>query len=724
MKRGAVALALLAGALAACRGRGVGTYPDAPLLLISIDTLRADRLALYGYREGSTPYIDALGRDGVVFEDVYSHYPLTLPAHASLLTGLLPPRHGVRDNMGFTLKPEHQTLAARFKAAGRPTGGAISAYVLRGQTGLAQGFDFYEDALEIVGSSESLSAIQRDGALAVEALASWIEGQAGRPWFAFLHLYEPHTPYAPPPEYARPGKPYDGEIAYADALVGRLVERLKARGQFERTLIALTGDHGEGLNDHGEEEHGIFLYREALHVPLVLRLPGGARAGTRVAGSVAHVDLTATLLDLAGLPAAGLDGVSLRPALESGALQPRRVYSETLFPRYHFGWSELYSVTDGRQRYVRAPHSELYDLASDPGERANLALSRAATLAELDGWLTRTVDTRAIAAPEEVESETREKLQALGYLGMSQAAPPAGELPDPKDKIGSYEDLKRAMALRREQKDAEAVAQFRKVLAENPRMVDAWELLGSTLVRMGRDREGIAALSEALKLDPDRSGTHIALVKAYSLGRRPDLARAHAELATKQNPGYGYEILAQLMLDLGDVERAAEYARSSLAADPERVMSHFVLGVVAQRAGRYEEALAEYQQAEQHKRRRRTAVVRNLHANMADCLARLGREAEAEREFRAEIETIPSSREGRVGLATLYRSQGRDAEAREVLGGLIAAEPRATADSYWTVVRTFRVLGDGEAAQVWAARARAAFPADARFRGVRGGVSP
>lgn len=718
MRRAGLALAMLAGVAAGpgCRGRGVSSQPDTPVLLISIDTLRADHLPLYGYRDGATPHLDALGREGIVFEDVYSHYPLTLPAHASLLTGLLPPHHGVRDNMGFTLAAGHKTLATIFKAAGRPTGGAISAYVLRGQTGLAQGFDFYEDELEIAGHSESLAAIQRDGGAAVAALAAWIESQSGRPWFAFLHLYEPHTPYAPPPEYARFAQSYDGEIAYADALVGRLLERLKARGLYERALIALTADHGEGLKDHGEEEHGIFLYREALHVPLIVRLPGGVRGGTRVAGSVAQVDIPATLLDLAGLRAEGLDGVSLRPALERGASQPRPVYSETLFARYHFGWSELYSVTDARHHYIRAPRRELYDLGSDPGERSNLAGSRAATVAELDGWLTRTVDTGAIAAPEEVSSDTREKLQALGYLGMSHVAPLEGELPDPKDKVGAYEDLKRAMALRREEHDAEAVAAFRKVLADNPRMLDAWELLGSTLVRMGRERDGIAALSEALKLDPDRANTHIALVKAYTLLGRTDLARAHAELATKQNPGYGYEILAQLMLDLRDLERAAEYARRSLAADPQRVMSHFVLGVVAQRDGRYEEALAAYREAVEQKRRRKTAVVRNLHANIADCLARLGREAEAEREFQAEIEAIPTTREGRVGLATLYRSQGRDGEARLVLGGLIAAEPRPSADAYWTVVRTFLVLGDGQAAREWALRAHTAFPSDPRFR--------
>lgn len=722
MRRVVVAAALLLAGPAGCRGsRSVATYPDAPVVLISIDTLRADHLPLYGYKAGSTPHLDALGREAVVFDDAYSHCPLTLPAHASLLTGLLPPRHGVRDNMGFKLKADQETLASRFKRAGRATGGAVSSYVLRRQTGIHAGFDFYEDALEIEGVGDSLGAIQRDGAVAVEALSSWLAAQSGGRFFAFLHLYEPHTPYAPPPAYASVPLAYDGEIAYADALVGRLLDALKARGRYQEALIVVTADHGEGLKDHKEEEHGIFLYREAVHVPLIVRLPRAVRGGTRVAGPVSHVDVAATLLDLAGQPAEGLDGVSLRPALSGGAAPGRPVYAETLYPRYHFGWSELFAVSEARHRYIKAPRPELYDLSRDLEEAVNLAGERAATLSELDGWLTRTVDTRALAPPEEVSQETREKLQALGYVGVGVApAAEGGVLPDPKDKIGSYEELKLAQRLRREGKEAEAVAQFRKVLVENPRMIDAWELLGTTLVRMGRSREGIAALTEVLKIDPKHASTHNALVKVYTLERKPELARAHAELAALENPAEGYELLAQLMLDLRDLPRAEEYARKSLAADPQRIMAHFVVGVVAQRSGRYEEALAAFRAAEGYKQRRKLMIVQSLHASMADCLARLGREAEAEREFLKEIETIPSSSEGRVGLATLYRSQARDQEARQVLGGLVAAHPRPSADTYWTVVRTFQVLGDIEAAREWGVRARSAFPADPRFRPGRG----
>src|SRR5947208_4176851 len=204
-----------------------GQYSGAPVILISIDTVRADRLPLYGYAAGSTPVLDRLGRDGIVFDDLYSHCPLTLPSHSSLLTGLVPFRHGVRDNIGYALKPDQHTLASRFKAAGYATGGAVSTYVLRHQTGIDRGFDFFDDRIEVAGTGESLSDSQRDGRITVDALAGWIDGHSGGPVFAFLHLYEPHTPYAPPPSHRMPD-PYDGEIAYADELIGPFLERLNA----------------------------------------------------------------------------------------------------------------------------------------------------------------------------------------------------------------------------------------------------------------------------------------------------------------------------------------------------------------------------------------------------------------------------------------------------------------------------------------------------------------
>ncbi len=714
MRKLPAAIALLPFAAACGAPRVVSTYRDAPVILISIDTLRADHLPLYGYGRGSTPNLDRLGREGIVFEDVYSHCPMTLPAHASLFTGLLPPRHGVRDNLGFRLAPEHKTLATRFKAAGLRTGGAISAYVLRSATGIAQGFDVYDDALETTPGTESMGNLQRDGSVAVESLSRFIEAQQGGRFFAFLHLYEPHSPYTPPERYRGAASPYDGDVSYADELVGRFLDGLRARGIYDRAVIALTSDHGEGLNDHGEEEHGIFLYREALRVPLMVRLPGGVRGGSRIGGLVAQSDIAPTLLDLAGVPANGMDGVSLRAALDGGAHEGA-VYSETYYPRYHFGWSELLAATDVRYRYIRAPRVELYDIASDPGEKRNIAAERA----NVGTAMARFIDQKGksdAAGPGDVPREVREKLQALGYVGAGGATSERAARPDPKDRITSYEDFKRGLALRLGGQREKAVLQLQKVVAASPDMVDAWEMLGVTLVETDRRREGVAAYDRAIALDPTRPEPHLALARILALEGRRDLAVKHAEIAAARDPGKGYEMLAQMRLDEKHDAQAADYARRSLLADPRRVMSHFTLGVVERRAGRFEEALAAFRRAAEENALQKGSVVMSLHASMADCLARLGREKEAEQEFLAEIETSPWSREGRVGLAMLYRSQARDAAARSVLEGVVSADPRASADSYLTVMKTLSLLGDVEAARVWAARARSKYPGDPRFR--------
>ncbi len=713
---GAALLALAAAVAAGCRGPATGPFRDSPVVLVSIDTLRSDRLAVYGYTKGRTPTLEALAREGIVFDSVWSHCPLTLPAHASMFTGLLPPRHGVRDNMGFTLDASHRTLATRFKEAGLATGGAVSAYVLRRTTGIARGFDLYDDALVVDSSVESLGAQQRDGAVATDIVARWIEAQGQRRFFAFLHLYEPHSPYTPPPQHQDLADPYDGEVAYADELVGRLVSRLRSRGLLDRVILAVTSDHGEGLRDHGEQEHGFFLYREAVQVPLILRLPGGRGAGTRVSGVVNQVDLAPTLLDLAGLPHEGMDGVSQRAALGTGKAPSRSAYSETYFPRYHFGWSELQAVTEERYRYIRAPRPELFDRRDDPGEKTNLASQRASTAAAMNQWLEREVKPGEAAKPTEVPAETREALQALGYVGGGAVVPSEGPLADPKDKLAVYEAYRKAMQARREGRTEEAVRELRTVVADSPGMLDAWETLGTTLVRLGQEKEGIAALDEVVRRDPTNAAAHLALAKIHGLAGRRDLATRHAELASVREPGQGFEVLAEVLLDQNRGAEAAAYARRSLAADPGRVMSWFILGKVAQQGGRYEEAVADYQKALEAHSRRRGIETRGLHAGLADCLARLGRNAEAEAEFRAEIATIPYSRDARVGLALLYRSQGRDNEAREVLAGVVSQNPRAGADEYFVVARTFAVLGDTPAAREWAARARALYPSDPRFR--------
>ncbi|MCA1733803.1 MAG: sulfatase, partial [Acidobacteria bacterium] len=275
-------LTVLMLALAACGEKAsppAAPPPRPPVFIISIDTLRADRLPAWGYESGRTPAIDAFRRDAILFRNAYSNAPMTLPSHASLFTGVLPYRHGVRDNIGYSLPAESVTLASALRAAGYRTGAAVSSFVLRRETGIGAGFEFYDDATT-VAPTQTISSWQRDGESTRRSLTRWLDEASSAPPFGLLHIYEPHYPYTPPEPFAsRFDDPYDGEVAASDSVIGRFLEDLRSRGLYDPALIVVLSDHGEGLGDHGELEHGVFLYREAIQVPLLVKLPGGARAG-------------------------------------------------------------------------------------------------------------------------------------------------------------------------------------------------------------------------------------------------------------------------------------------------------------------------------------------------------------------------------------------------------------------------------------------------------------
>ncbi|HEX6624268.1 MAG TPA: sulfatase, partial [Pyrinomonadaceae bacterium] len=338
-------------ALASC-GRFGGTAPSktTPVILISIDTLRSDRLPMYGYDRVSTPNLDALRGDAILYERAYSHCPLTLPSHSSMFTGLLPSEHGVRDNTGYRLEQSTPTLAELLKKNGYATAAAVSAFVLRRESGIARGFDFYDDDVEALGQRAGIGQVQRDGRATVEAAKKWLEGKTGNPFFLFVHMYEPHTPYTPPEPFNSQYKDkYDGEIAYADAVVGELIADLKARDVYDDAMIILLSDHGEGLNDHGEEEHGVFLYREAIQVPLLVKLPKSAHKGKSVAAPVQLIDVFSTILAQTTTPGSTRNTTarSLLTFLSGGDnddAPARPIYSETYYPRLHFGWSDLHSL--------------------------------------------------------------------------------------------------------------------------------------------------------------------------------------------------------------------------------------------------------------------------------------------------------------------------------------------------------------------------------------------
>jgi arylsulfatase A-like enzyme/tetratricopeptide (TPR) repeat protein len=691
-----------------------------PVVVISIDTLRADHLPMYGYKGVETPALDALRRDAILYENAFAATPLTFPSHATLLTGVLPAVHGVRDNVGYPLDARRITrgelpfLPWILKQQGYATGGAVSAYVLLGKNGLKTGFDFYEDSVEF-RSNQGLGGLQRPGGETLRLSQDWLRGAAEKPFFFFFHIYEPHTPYQPPQPFAsRYPLPYDGEIAAADQIVGNLIAELKETGVYDRAIVVLLSDHGEGLGDHGEEEHGVLLYREAIHVPLLLKLPEGQRAGATAGAAVGLADVTPTLLALLGLSKkpdqpllAALDAPRPTPT-------PRRVYSETFYPRLHFGWSDLASLADARWHYIEGPSPELYDMRSDPGEKANLLTGERRVFAdmrrELDGY------DRRLAAPAAVDEETRRAMMALGYVA-STGGSEGGPLPDPKTRIGALADLKTAFQHTSRKEYEPAVQVFRKILAENPQMVDAWEFLAASLHKLGRDDEALDAYREALRIS--HGSPHIAVAAAslyFDLGRL-DEAATHAHMALATNASFAHGLLAQIAFMKSDLDTADKEARLAMEDKSLRIGPMVTLAEVQHARGDYNGALATVRQAEAAYEQREAKdpdLLRGLNLARGKALADSGDAAGAEAAFRKEIELFPQSIRAYSSLAIIYTLTGRPTEVGPTLKRMVDASPTPVA--YAEAVKTLRLLKDPASAAALLRYARGRFPQSRELR--------
>jgi arylsulfatase A-like enzyme/Flp pilus assembly protein TadD len=672
---------------------------DGPIILISIDTLRADHLPVYGYNAVRTPNIEGLAADSTVFEHAYSHTPQTLPAHTSILSGELPFEHGVRDNIGFTVKKDQWFVQRALREKGWPTGGFVSAYVLRKATGIDQGFETYDSDLPAASPELSIGQVQRDGALTLAAAEKWLDGRGDRPFFLFLHFYEPHKPYAPPARYAAYA-PYDGEIAYADELVGRLLARLRGSSLYDRSTIILLADHGEGLGDHGEQEHGMFLYLETTRVPLIVKLPGQYDQ-RRVAMPVQHIDIAPTVLDLVGAPKRGtLRGRSLKTVLAGeGSLVDTGIYAEALYSRYHFGWSELYSLTDSRYRLIRAPRDELFDLERDPRESSSIAAERPQVRQAMRGALEQMIAGSSITSPSAVSDEDRQRLSALGYVGTGNDAAlslPGDSLPDPKDKVHVLEKYRRASDLAGGLKYAEATVLYRELLAEDPEMTDVWLQLAQVLVRQGLTEDAVHAYREVIKRNPKDAGSLIGAASGLLRMNQLDEAQRHAELAVSVAPAGAHELLAKIALARRDRATAMREATLAQTADPTLPMPSYVEGLLLYNEGKYADALPPLLRARQQLEGR-TLQMNDLNYYIGDSLARLERYPEAERYLLDEIRIFPHNTRARAGLAMLYRAMGRDAESERVIEELLRISP--TPEGRSLAVRLWTMFGEPDKAQ-------------------------
>ena len=659
------------------------------LIVITLDTTRADRLGSYGYPNAGTPNLDALAQDGVLFEHASTAAPITLPAHSSLFTGRFPPEHGVRDNGGYFLNDKEQTLAETLKGRGYATGGFIAAYVLDSKWGIAQGFDTYFDDFDLSKYKVfSMGAIQRPGNEVVDRALPWIDQHRAAPLFAWVHLYDAHAPYTPPEPFRSryPNEPYQGEISFADSQVGRVVQHLRDLNLLDRTVIAVIGDHGESLNDHGEEGHGFFVYESVVHVPLIVRTPFSAMKNRRVTDSVRSVDVMPTVLDLLGVPKpAGvpIDGQSMTP-LMTGARTDMglEAYAEAVYPLHHFGWSDLRALRQGRYKVIAAPRPELYDLQDDPKEENNLYTARKplgdrmiGRLTEMEAHFKQSAPARSEAI--EVDPDAKARLAALGYVGsfvasVTDDASRAG-LADPKDKVNLFNKISRARDLGKNENElAAAMTMLEEVLKEDPKVIDAWFTLGNMSARRGRHDEAIGYFKRALALKADDEEAVINMAHAYrKLGRDDDALvgyRRFLELDPK-NAQVHYEI-AQILIDRGQYAAAGGELRQALAVEPKMAAARNALGVVALNQEDLPLAEREIRQALEMK-----PDVRLAHYNLA-LLAEKRHDAQtAQAEYLRELELHPNNFKAAFNLGKLYEAERRPAEQEAAYRKAIEANP-------------------------------------------------
>ncbi len=690
-----IGIVLVALVFASC-----GRREPPSIVLVSIDTLRSDRLPAYGYRAIATPHFDALRADSILFERAYSPTPTTLPAHASMLTGLLPPDHGVRGNVGYSLDTAKLPyLPALLSRAGYATGAAVASFVMRGGLGLEAGFDLYEDAIDYRPNAGS-AGLQRSGGETLAAIRPWLRSSVGRPLFLFLHLYDPHSPYTPPEPYAsRYSSAYDGEIAAVDEVIGDLLGELRELGLYDDAVVLVTSDHGEGLGDHGESEHGIFVYREAIQVPLFLKLPGAERAGDSVAAPAQLSDIFPTLLDLAGVARPDASGRSL---LDLGAADlERRIYSETYFPRFYFGWSELLSVIEGRHHYIDSPEPELFDLESDPGETNNLIGSGV----EAERRLRRAALTYEpnLVDPEDTDVETWSRLASLGYVGHGQTRIDS-ELPAPASQVHLLDAIRAGMALALRGEHGAAVGRLDDVVRENPYALVAWEQMGRSLERLGRVGEASRAYLRALEISDSAPHLLIAGARTSLLAGEPDRAAELAARALEWNEAEARTLLARIALSRGELDEAERQSRGAIGARSPNIAAALVLARVQLRRGDLEAALETTDTVE----RQAGEPVPRLEFLRGNIFASMGRFNEAEAALRREIELFPNGVTAYPRLALFLARHGRPREAVETVQLLVERNPSPA--GYLAAVRALEMLGDPESASALLSEARRRFP--------------
>jgi arylsulfatase A-like enzyme/Flp pilus assembly protein TadD len=658
------------------------------LLLMTIDTLRADRVGAFGGTPGLTPRLDRLAGEGLRFTRAYTPAPLTLPAHASLLTSASPPVHGVRNNSLFRLGDTLPTLATMLKAAGYRTGAFVGAFVLDARFGLGRGFDVYDDRYGESASGDPGEGPERRAEDVIRPATDWIVGGAVRrsaisdqPWFAWVHLYDPHAPYGAPEPYASRHQPYDAEVAYTDASIGALLDRLSAAGELERTLIVFTADHGESLGEHGEATHSVFVYEATMRVPAIVW--AGGRIGSRSHDGLARlVDLAPTAMDLLGIAAPPtFEGRSLVPAVNANepVEQAPPAYVEAMDATLTRNWAPLAGIVSGWFKLIDLPIPELYDLAHDPGETTNLftrEAERARVLAALLRQRTAEFASRAApAARTALDTEARARLQALGYL-TSTAAPaarPHTEADDPKTLMPAAIDLDRALAAFRQGAGGAAIAKVRAIAQAHPGFTTAHGVLASMQRDTGDLAGAVATLEGVVRHGIADSSMMVVLAGYLQESGALDKAAALLEAVSASRPDYAeaYNSLGVVRARQGRHADARAAFRKVLELDPTSAKAYENLAVDEIAAGDLDAAAADLARALALDPRLASA-----HNALAAVQMRQGREAEAIAAWKTALELDPRLFDALYNLGTVLLQGGRREEARPYLERFIREAPR------------------------------------------------
>ncbi len=642
------------------------------VLLVTIDTARADHYGCYGHAGAKTRYLDRLAAQGVRFETALSSAPITLPSHTSIFTGLYPTRHGVRNNGNFYVPEKLPTLATRLREGGWATGAFVSAFVLDRRYGLARGFETYDDRMEGASAQVVSLEAERRGDRTALALGEWLRRQSAaapeRPFFAWLHLYDPHEPYRPPQPFRGlfASDPYDGEIAFDDAVLASVLDTLGQTGQLDRTLVAVTSDHGESLGEHGEETHSMFVYEAALKVPLVLWRPGRLPAGRVVGEPVRLVDLAPTLLELAGAaPLPGTDGRSLVPLIEGRpAGPPPPLYAETYLPQLYMNWAPLRALRDARFKLIDAPRPELYDLQEDPHEQRNLHDSQPQRAAALQAALEQVAGAGGAMSVGALDRETAEKLAALGYLGAGDAAADAartGDRRDPKDVIQIFNRLRTANSAVRDRRFAEALPVLEAVLKDDPQNAFARLVMGSAYMGMGRWREAIPWYRRYLERVPTSSYAHHWLAICHLRAGEHDAALREADAALAIDPRFSDARVLKggVLAARGAYDESIRELRQAVETDPGKPILRLDLAKVLDEAGQKAEARRQYDELMRLAPDDAVALTA-----FGALLARQGDLAGAEQRLRRALELQPKDPSARYNLGEVLARTGRGAEAR------------------------------------------------------------